>query len=98
MWLIDQVIDFLVSNKEAILVGASAVVVLDFAVRALKSGTSIATSVLGFILNLLWIVLIKPLLLGLGWLFMKIVDMIIFTKEYVNDRRKNSLKDEQSQS
>ena len=81
MELIDQIINFLSHNKEAIIVGASAVVVIDFAIRALKSGAEITSSVLVFALKVLWAILFKPILLLLLWLLELCTDLVIWIKE-----------------
>lgn len=88
MSFIKEVIDFLVLNKEAILVGASAVVIIDFAVRALKSGAAMTSSVLVFILNMVWVVILKPVLLLLLWLLEQIINLV----SWVQEKRRAKLK------
>ena len=90
MTVIDQVITFLTENKDAILVGASAVVIIDFAARALKSGAEMTSSVLVFILKIIWRIALKPLLLLMMWL----LELIISLVSWVQEERRTSSRSE----
>lgn len=81
MEIINQLIAFLTANKDAIIVGASAVVVIDFVIRALKSSAEVTSSVLVFTLKLLWMLILKPILLLLLWLLEVCTDLVIWIRE-----------------
>lgn len=81
MEIINQLITFLTANKDAIIVGASAVVVIDFVIRALKSGAEVTSSVLVFTLKILWMLILKPILLLLLWILEVCTDLVIWIRE-----------------
>lgn len=81
MTVVDQIVTFLSTNKDAILVGASAVVIIDFILRALKSGAEMTSSVLVFMLKIIWKIALWPILLLILWLLELIISLVSWIQE-----------------